>query len=193
MTRPSLLQVIERLEDLFEGLGLTRSYGGAIAYNYYGPPRMTQDVDVLVLVPDLRVPALVEALSAAGFRDGSPAAGPIALAQVLADLRSHAHLATFQYEGVRVELFVPWHPFHHQVLQRSPARNLGGRSIRIHAAEDLIVFKKVFDRPKDLQDIRAMVLANKGLLDLERVRRDARAFLTAASWLELDELLRQYG
>jgi hypothetical protein len=46
-------------------------------------------------------------------------------------------------------------------------------------------------RPKDLQDIRAMLLTNKGHLDLDRIRRDARVLLTDASWNELDDLLRQ--
>ncbi|HLQ37459.1 MAG TPA: hypothetical protein VK348_06645 [Planctomycetota bacterium] len=191
MTRPTLVQVIHRLEELFDGLGLDRSYGGAIAYNYYGPPRLTQDVDVLVVVPDLKAPALVDALAGAGFRHGDLDSRPVELVPVLADLRSRAHLAVFQYHGVRVEVFVPWHPFHQRVLRRSPERALNGRTIRIHSAEDLIVFKKIFDRPKDLQDIRAMLLANKGLLDLEQIRGEARGLLTEQSWRELDVMLGQ--
>jgi hypothetical protein len=189
VSRPSLVQVIRGLEDLFERLGLARSYGGAIAYNYFGPPRLTQDVDVLVLVPDTKVPALVEALVAAGFV-ADAAGAVIELGQVLAALRSKAHLAVFVYRGVRVEVFVPWHPFHHEVLRRSPQRDLGDRRIRIHAPEDLIVFKKIFDRPKDLQDIRALLLANAGLLDLDRIRRDARGLLSDESYRELEAMLQ---
>ena len=191
MSRPKLIQVVHLLEDVLEPIGIQRSYGGAIAYNFYGPPRFTQDVDLLILVPDSKMPRMIEAMAGSGFRDGTPQAGIIDLRAVLADLRSQAHLARFQYQGVPIEAFVPWHPFHHEVLRRSPIRELGGRQIRIHAAEDLIVFKKIFDRPKDLQDIRAMLLANKGQLDAERIRRDARGLLTDASWKELDELLRQ--
>jgi hypothetical protein len=191
MSRPKLIQVVHLLEDVLEPIGIQRSYGGAIAYNFYGPPRFTQDVDLLILVPDSKIPRMLEALAGSGFRDGTPQAGVIDLRAVLADLRSQAHLARFQYQGVPVETFVPWHPFHHEVLRRSPIRELGGRQIRIHAPEDLIVFKKIFDRPKDLQDIRAMLLANKGQFDAERIRRDARGLLTDASWKELDELLRQ--
>jgi hypothetical protein len=191
VSRPSLVEVIQRLEDLFDALGLTRSYGGAIAYNYFGPPRLTQDVDVLVLVPDTKFPPLLERMSSAGF---SAANGkPIDLRDVLGDWRSNAHLAVFSYRGVRVEVFGPWHPFHHEVLRRSPERDLAGRRIRIHAPEDLIVFKKIFDRPKDLQDIRAMLLSNQGMLDLERIKRDARGLLSAESYRELEELLAATG
>jgi len=93
VTRPSLIQVIHRLEDLLEGLHLSRSYGGAIAYNYFGPPRLTQDVDVLVLVPDTRIPALVEALTTAGFVDGGDGS-PIDLRIVLTELRAAVPSAT---------------------------------------------------------------------------------------------------
>ncbi len=52
MSAPGLVEVIHWLEDVLDRLGLQRSYGGAIAYNYYGPPRLTQDVDILVLTRD---------------------------------------------------------------------------------------------------------------------------------------------
>jgi hypothetical protein len=59
MSSAGLVDVIHWLEGTFDRLGLRRSYRGAIAYNYYGPPRLTQDVDVLVLIPDLKAPAFV--------------------------------------------------------------------------------------------------------------------------------------
>jgi len=63
MILAGLIDVIHWLEDVFERLQLRRSYGGAIAYNYYAPPRLTQDVDVLVLVPDIKVPGLLDEFS----------------------------------------------------------------------------------------------------------------------------------
>lgn len=192
MTRTGLIGVIHWLEEVFETVGLRRSYGGAIAYNYHGPPRLTQDVDVLVLVPDIKVPALVDELCRAGCLYGQRSPGPIELRTVLDDLRSKAHMAAFVCSGIRTEIFVPWHPFHHKVLDRSPTRDLEGRPIRIHAAEDLIVFKKVFDRPKDIGDIKAMLLAQRGHLDLERLKADARDLLTDDSYGELEALIEEY-
>jgi hypothetical protein len=188
-----LIDVIHWLENIFERLQLQRSYGGAIAYNYYGPPRFTQDVDVLALVPDTKVPELLDEFSAAGCQHLNPEARPVELQAVLHDLRSKAHLAVFACKGIRVELFLPWHPFHYRVLERSPQRDLEGRRIRIHASEDLIVFKKVFDRPKDIGDIKAMLMAQKGKLDLERLKSDAQQLLTEAGYRELESLLEQFG
>ena len=193
MSLSGLVEVIHWLEGVFDRVGVRRSYGGAIAYNYYGPPRLTQDVDVLVLAPDMRIPALMDEFITAGCQHGDARPQPIDLRAVLADLRGKSHLAVFLCQGVRVEVFAPWHPFHHRVLDRSPQRDLEGRQIRIHAAEDLIVFKKIFDRPKDLGDIRAMLMTQKGSLDLARIREEAKALLSDESWNELDALLTEYG
>lgn len=193
MILAGLVDVIHWLEDVFDRLQLLRSYGGAIAYNYYGPPRLTQDVDVLALVPDTKIPALLEEFASAGCLYGAEDPGPLELRLVLEDLRSRAHLAVFLCRGIRTELFVPWHPFHHRVLERSPERDLEGRRIRIHAPEDIIVFKKIFDRPKDIGDIKAILMAQKGKLDLARLRNDARLLLSDDSMTELEALLTQFG
>ncbi len=68
-----------------------------------------------------------------------------------------------------------------------------GRKIRIHAPEDLIVFKKIFDRPKDIADIKAVLLAQKGRLDLARLKSDARQLLTDASYSELEKLVSDFA
>ena len=192
MSHPGLVDVIHWLEDLFDRLQFRRSYGGAIAYNFYGPPRLTQDVDVLALVPDLKAPALIDAFKAWSCLHGARDPRPIELPAVLDDLRGKAHLTVFQCQGIRTEIFVPWHPFHHRVLERSPERTLEGRRIRIHAAEDLIVFKKIFDRPKDITDIKAILLAQKGKLDIERLKSDANELLTEASYRELEKLIADF-
>lgn len=193
MSLAGLVDVIHWLEDVLERLQLRRSYGGAIAYNYYGPPRLTQDVDILVLVPDIKAPALVEAFAAAGCLHRPSDPRPVELRPVLDDLRGKSHLAVFLCRGIRTEVFTPWHPFHQRVLERSPERELEGRRIRIHAPEDIIVFKKIFDRSKDISDIKAVLMAQKGKLDLERLKSDARELLTSESFSELEALISDFS
>lgn len=189
MSPSGLVDVIHWLEGVFDRLGLKRSYGGAVAYNYYGPPRLTQDVDLLALIPDIKAPGLVEALQAEGCLSLGPPARPLELKGVLDDLRGKGRFTLFLCRGVPVELFVPWHPFHQKVLDRSPERDLEGRSIRIHSAEDIIVFKKIFDRGKDILDIKAILMAQKGRLDTDRMLADAEQLLTEPSLKELRDLV----
>jgi hypothetical protein len=193
MSLAGLIDVIHWLEGIFERLQLNRSYGGAIAYNYYGPPRLTQDVDVLAVIPDIGIPRFLDELRLAGCQHQREGLRPIELAAVLQDLRSPGRLAVFVCQGIRTELFLAWHAFHHQVLERSPSRDLEGRQIRIHSAEDLIVFKKIFDRPKDIGDIKAILMAQKGKLDLEQLSSDAKLLLADESYQELQSLLAEFG
>lgn len=60
---------------------------------------------------------------------------------------------------------------------------LSGLVDTIHFLESL------FDRPKDIQDIKAMLISRKGGLDLDLVRREARELLTDESYRELESLL----
>lgn len=193
MIPSGLVGTIHWLEDAFEKLKLSRSYGGAIAYNYYGPPRLTQDVDVLALIPGVKSPALFEALREGGCLLGDADPRPLDVKAALAELRGKAHMTTLLRQSIRIEIFAPWHPFHSRVLERSPERSLEGRRIRIHSAEDLIVFKKIFDRPKDLMDIKAVLLSQKGKLDTGRLLLDAEGLLAEASLNELRDLIARYG
>lgn len=189
MTPADIVDVVHWIEEIFEDVRLRRSYGGALAYNFYAPPRLTVGVDVLVVVPALKAPSFIEQLRHAGCLHGEVNPRPIELRAVLDDLRRTATPAVFLHRGTRLELFTPWHPFDHRVLDRSVERELEGRRIRIHTAEDLVVYKKTFDRPKDLMDIKAILLAQKGGLDTARMLGDARDLLSDESWKELSDLV----
>lgn len=138
MSPSGLVDVIHWLEGVFDRLGVKRSYGGAVAYNYYGPPRLTQDVDLLALVPDVKAPGLVEALKAEGCRSLGPPERPVELKSVLDDLRGKGRFTVFLCRGVPVELFVPWHPFHQKVLLALPEGPPGHGAVarRCEAASD---------------------------------------------------------
>jgi hypothetical protein len=177
----ALIPLIHELEDVFDRLQVTRSYGGTIAYNFYAPPRFTQDIDVLLLVPAVTIPSLAEEFSTIGLRAELERPGPLSVEPILQQLRNKPYLCVLYCSAIRTELFTPWHPFHHLVLERSPIRELGGRKIRIHAPEDLIVFKKIFDRPKDIMDIKAILLSQKGTLDFGGLRFSAEMLLTKES------------
>ena len=191
MSLSGLVAAIHALEEVFDRIGLTRSYGGAIAYNYYAPPRLTQDIDVLALIQDARAPGLVDALRDGGCTLGAAPPSPVELKGFLDELRGTGRFAALRWKGVPVEGFSPWHPFHRRVLERSPERDLEGRRIRIHAPEDLVVFKKIFDRPKDIQDIKAILLSQRGRLDTPRLLADAKELLVGPSWKELSELVTE--
>jgi predicted nucleotidyltransferase len=199
MATKTIVEVVLWLEDLLDRHRVDRSYGGAIARNFFAEPRLTRDVDLLVLVSQAEIPSLVQELADAGAsalaideEKGVELPQPLDLRRVLADLRGRTHMTRLLCFGVRVEIFVPWHPFDHEVLRRSREQEFDGRRIRIHSPEDLIVYKKVFNRGKDIEDIKAILAAQAGGLDLDRIRAGASRLLDEAATKELEELIRQF-
>ena len=53
---------VERIADVLAKQNIRHAFGGAIAQNFWGIVRATQDVDVLALIPSLQLPAVVERL-----------------------------------------------------------------------------------------------------------------------------------
>lgn len=199
MDPKTIVEVLFWIEDLFDRHGIERSYGGAFARNFYAPPRFTKDLDLLVLVSQLKIPELVQDLGAAGARririderTGEPARLLMDLRGFLDDLRAPFRLARLDCFGVTVEVFFPWHPFDHEVLRGALARDVGGRIVRIHRPEHLIVYKKIFDRSKDIEDIKAILVSNAKKLDLDEIRRWARQLLDATGLEELDRMIGDF-
>jgi hypothetical protein len=194
----NLIDLVAWLEDLFESHGVRRSYGGAIARNFYAIPRLTRVIDVLVLASQLQFPSLVEELRKAGASalrvdtGGDEVSVPLDLRAFLEDLKSGARMTRVLCFGVRLELFAPWHPFDHEVLRRALEKDFGERKIRIHSPEDLIIYKTAFGRSKDHEDIKAMLAANAGTLDLTRIREGAARLLDATGVSTLEALIRDY-
>jgi hypothetical protein len=199
MATKSLVEVLLWLEDLFERHGIERSYGGALARNFYAPPRFTRDIDLLVLMSQVKIPGLVEDLRTAGTRrirtdesTGEEERVPLDLKGFLDDLRSQPRLVRLDCFGVPVELFAPWHPFDHEVLRSALRRDVGSHIVRVHRPEHLLVYKKVFDRSKDIEDVKAILVANAGKLDLGEIRKWAGELLDDRGLEELEQLMKDF-
>jgi hypothetical protein len=195
----TLVEVLFWLEDLLGRHGIEHSYGGALARNFYAPPRFTRDIDLLVLLSQLKIPGVVEDLRAAGAQciktdedTSRDERVPLELRDFLTEIRSR-HLVRLDCFGVPVELFVPWHPFDHEVLRSALTREVGGRGgVRVHRPEHLLVYKKAFDRSKDIEDIKAILVANAGKLDVALIRKWAAELLDDEGLAELEQLLADF-
>ena len=142
----SLVDQVVAVADALETSGLPWAFGGALALAYATyEPRGTRDIDVNVFVPASRAADVFAAM-------------PDGVHHELADVMTAEREAQVRlfWEHTPVDVFFAADDFHHEVSMRCREVPFSGRSIRVLGAEDLAVFKAMFDRPKDWVDIAAM-------------------------------------
>jgi len=141
---------------------IPHAFGGAIALAYYATPRATIDIDVNVFVTADRADDVLALLARLGT-DGPTESEALRL------LRDGQ--ARIRWGATPIDLFFSYDAFHDACMERRRALPFGdGESIHVLAAEDLVVFKAIFDREKDWRDIDELVYAVDDELDGESIK-----------------------
>lgn len=188
---PGIHEAIQRLVAILDRLGLEYAVGGAVAMAFSGYLRGTRDLDILVVVPALRSQEFAAALDEAGFRMRD-ADLPVAVdaARMVQEWRS-AGLTRLWWQDTKVEIFSPRIALQNSILRRKLRVDLGGLALWITTAEDLVLLKMIFHRPKDLEDIRRMLLVNRESLERSYLLDWAARTLESAPAAELREMLER--
>jgi predicted nucleotidyltransferase len=135
---------------------------GAQAAVAYGRPRMTGDVDVTVDLKQEGPHMLLDELSSAGF------ALRIDLSE---DFLRESRLLPLVHTptAMPVDLVIAGSSLHAEFLARRRFVDIGGLRVPMLSPEDLVVTKILAGRPKDIEDVRG-VLLEQPRLNIESVR-----------------------
>jgi hypothetical protein len=157
----SLADKIVSIAETLETANIKWAIGGAIALAYATEePRGTRDIDVNIFVEPERVAEVFEVLPDAIIRTESD----------FDTVRREGQVRLW-WDETPIDLFFSSSSFYDNVARRCRVVPFAGTTIHILSAEDLAVFKALFDRPKDWVDIATMVESQS--LDAE----------VAAEWL----------
>jgi hypothetical protein len=163
-----LVRAVERLADVLTARGVRYALVGGLAAQLRGRPRTTQDVDILLDVPQLALPGLLDELSAVGF-DLDAA---VVIRQYVRE-----HMTQFRFGRVRIDWLKPVLSLYSRALRdATPLTWTEGHPIRVVTAEGLILTKLVAFRPQDQLDIETLLVANRNDLDLSVVRDEWAVF-----------------
>jgi hypothetical protein len=136
---------------------------GGLATGYRSRPRYTKDIDLILDVPQIVLPAILDALGGLGFEFDH--------GEVIEDFTRH-HMAVLWRDGVRIDWLKPLLPAYRHVLEHARAESGPGGTIRVATAEGLILLKLLAFRLQDQTDIEALVAANQAALDIEWIEAE---------------------
>lgn len=178
--------MVQTLADL----GISYALYGAVAVNLRGAPRLTTDIDLILDVPGLRQPLLLEALERQGARYGEieapdGARRPRTQRDALREWAEDG-LTFLELGEVRVDLLRPVDPLHRAALQEATELAWPHGRLRVVTAEYLILDKLIAGRGKDLDDVRRLSATWRGRLDRTKVDPWLSAIEAAGGVAEAD-------
>ena len=171
---PEALQVIKRVTDTFNTLGIDYFVGGSVASSLHGIFRATQDIDFISTVREEHIPRLVAALQDDFYVDGD---------MMLEVVREHSsfnviHLPTM----IKVDVFIaPPSSWREQEWSRRRLEDVGMADettpIFVASAEDMILQKLLWYRMTGEQsdrqwgDVQGMLKVQGDALDFGYLHR----------------------
>lgn len=162
MAEPTLSEKVLLIEGGFAGRRIPHAFGGAIALAYYATPRATIDIDLNLFVPVARADQVLGVLEELGAEPPSTSER----ARLLREEQARLYWST-----TPLDLFFAYDALHRSCLERRRRMPFGeGDTIHVLSAEDLTLFKAIFDRDKDWRDIHELVFALGEELDADYLR-----------------------
>jgi len=161
-------QLLESIAQGLERLAIPYMLIGGQAVLLYGEPRLTRDIDVTIGAGPERLSEVLDWVRGRGW-------------QVLVDVPAEFVARTMVLpcldpsSGVRIDLIFSFSPYERQALQRARKVAIGSTQVCFASIEDLVIHKVFAGRPRDLEDVRGILLKNRGI-DLEYVQTWLREF-----------------
>ena len=170
-TTPPHLGTIETLVRWLRSQRIPSALIGGVAVAIVGRPRVTRDVDALVLLEEDRWEAFLASGRPFGFVSRIPNA--LAFAR-----KRRVLLVRDQASAIDVDIVFGALPFEKECIARAISKTIRGVRLPVITPEDLMVMKAVARRHRDLADMEAVLDANPKI-DRRRIRRWVRVFAEA--------------
>ncbi len=153
--------LLKKLAQALSAQGIPYMVMGGQAVLLYGEPRMTRDIDLTLGLGVDRQGDVRQLASGLGLTP---------LADEAFTRRSFVFPCEEKATGIRVDFVFSWSAYERQAIARARAVDLEGAAVQFASPEDLILQKVIAGRPRDEEDVRA-VLAKNPDLNLDYVRR----------------------
>lgn len=159
MDLTALAEGVRLLNRALRDRNVPHAFGGAIAYGLYGIPRGTNDWDINVFCSEEHAGEVFAALNVVGVESSKESYREV-------EKKGQVRL---DWGGKKVDLFFAYSRFHEVVESRIREAEFEGSTIWVLSAEDIVVFKVIFNRPHDWRDIERVCHRMGEALDVEYI------------------------
>jgi len=165
-------EILAKIGATFERSGIPYMIIGGQAVLLYGEPRLTRDIDITLGVNIDRLDAILAVTQC------------LSLKTLPADVVEFVHqtmvLPTLDMvTGIRVDFIFSYTPYESQAIQRAKKVRILDQDVCFAAVEDLIIHKIFAGRPRDIEDVRSVILKNASL-DIGYIEKWLKAFDAAS-------------
>jgi hypothetical protein len=181
---------LRALRDALDRVGAPWMCIGGVAVTAHGVSRATVDIDATVLAASVDPERIVAA--AAPFGIVPRIDDSVSFAQ-----RNQVLLLRHAPSSVPLDVSMAWLPFEEEAIRASLEVDYAGVAIRVPRPEDLVIYKVVASRPRDVDDAEKLLLLHGPAVDVVRARRIVAQFCDALEdrtrERTLADLLRRAG
>ena len=134
---------------------------GAVAVAIWGKVRASQDIDVLLDIPEERLPIFVDALEHRGF--------VVSLEDLLDARRDHSHVTIRDPRTLDHWIDAKFVATDDERAQIRAAEKVGPDHLPVSAPEETVAYKLLFGSPRDLEDALGILEVSGDKMDEERL------------------------
>lgn len=143
---------------------------GGQAVLLYGEPRLTRDIDITLGVTLEKLDFVLDIAKSIGL---NPLVDPETFTRKTMVLPCQD-----PQTDIRIDFIFSFSPYEQQALERVKIVKLGSANIKFASLEDLIIHKVIAGRPRDLEDIKSVLIKNPET-DLSYIRHWLNEFTAA--------------
>ena len=183
----SLLAPIEALKELMVSIDCRWMVIGGVAVSLLSKPRFTADVDIVALIDDDKLSSVI------------PKASQYDLFPRIKNCEKFAQenrmlLFFHKPSGISIDISLGLLPFEKEAILKSQLSQVGSIIIPLPRLEDLIVFKAVAHRLRDILDIQTLVSVNPKIDKkyLKKVIKEFSATLDMPEiWNDVEKIIKK--
>lgn len=148
-------EILSRIARELDSGGLPYMVIGGQAVLRYGEPRLTRDIDITLGVGIEGIPRVEKAITNLNLR--------MLVKDPDAFVRKTLVLpAQDESSSIRIDFVFSFSEYEKQAIARAAGVEMRGVTVRFATLEDVVVHKVVAARPRDLDDVKSIVLKNPG-------------------------------